>query len=90
MACRVLRLRLWGGSHGASSRDVFSLIPVPEIHWLLSGLLAFLVTDDTFLSFFLLVLLPSRVSSHGICCILQATMDMSLPSFIGYFEKRAG
>ena len=68
----------------------FSLVPVPEIHWLLSDIWAFLDTDDTFLLFclrsqdpFSLVLLPSLISSHGICCILQATMDVSLPSFVG-------
>ena len=76
---------------------MFSLVLVPEIHWLLSDLLAFPDTDDTFLSFCLRLhapslksFFPSRVSSHGICCILQATMDQSLPSFVGCSEKRAG
>ena len=76
------------GLDGASSRNVFSLVPVPEIHWLLSDLLAFPDTDDSFLSFclqsqdpFSQVFFSSRVSSHGICCTLQATMNKSLPFF---------
>ena len=35
---------------GSSSWDVFSLVSVPEIHWLLSDLLAFPDSDDTTLS----------------------------------------
>ena len=44
-----------GGGGGGFGRcvftDVFSLVPVPEIPWLLSDLLAFPDTDDTILSF---------------------------------------
>ena len=69
---------LGGGLDGAFSRDVFSLVPVPEIHWLLSDLLAFSDNDDTILSFCLRSHDPvfsSQVSSHDICCILQASMN---------------
>ena len=69
---------LGGGSDGAFSRDVFSLVPVPEIHWLLSDLLAFPDNEDTFLSFCLRSHDPVfsyRVSSHDFCCFLQATMN---------------
>ena len=75
---RVTPSALGGGLDGAFSRDVFSLVPVPEIHWLLSDLLAFPDYDDTFLSFCLQSHDPvfsSLVSSHDICCILQATMN---------------
>ena len=46
---RVLREGLC--SDGAFSQYVFSLVPVAEIHWWLSHLLAFLDTGDTILSF---------------------------------------
>ena len=61
-----------GGVWTVRLHEMFSLVPVPEIHWLLSDLLAFPDIDDTFLSFclqlqdsFSQVLFPSRVSSHG-------------------------
>ena len=45
----------WGGGSGVFRRCVltvcFSLVPVSEIHWLLSHLLFFLNTADTNLSF---------------------------------------
>ena len=70
---------LGGGSGGAFSRYVFSLVPVPEIHWLLSDLLAFPDYDDTFFLLFCLrshdPVFSSRVSSHDFCCILQGTMN---------------
>ena len=47
----VVTSALGSGSDGTSSRDVFSLVPVTEIHWLSSDLLAFPDTDNTFLSF---------------------------------------
>ena len=63
---------LGGGSDSAFSRDVFSIVTVtvPEIHWLLSDLLAFPDNDDTFLSFCLRSHDPvffSRILSHDIC-----------------------
>ena len=101
-----------GCSDSESSRDVFSLVTVPEIHWLLSDLLAFPDTDDTILSFchqsqgpFTLVEGRSSSFPNEPCVgpnalsgivfwyllyFLQATMDVSLSSFVGYSEKRAG
>ena len=46
-----------GGSDGAFSQYVFSLVLVPEFHWWLSHLLAFLDTGDT--------ILPFCSQSHG-------------------------
>ena len=70
--------------------EFFSIVTVPEIHWLLSDLLAFSDNDNIFFSFLSFCLRSHDpvffpwILSHDICCILQATMNWSLPFFVGY------